>query len=247
MDNISLAIKPEGHQKTYLPILLLIVIFAIGIAVVLLALNQSTRTKTNNLVTQETDSVISAVVEQPVEAKIKKLSCENQNLGIQLFYPVDWECISENINLSSYINIIKDDVIITIGTPAFGFNCTGICTDEYLVNNDDLIVSVYYQDNKVAAIMGGTGHSKKLPGVQVKIIGDALKYRKEIVDILLSLSVTTVTSSPVGVCNNPMVTVCKKEGETCYSYSQGVGGGDDCFAGLKCDGSGADHLTGYCI
>lgn len=58
---------------------------------------------------------------------------------------------------------------------------------------------------------------------------------------------STVSPTPVSTCNNLMVTTCSKEGEKCYVYSQGVGGGDSCFVGLKCDGSGEDHLTGYCI
>jgi len=41
--------------------------------------------------------------------------------------------------------------------------------------------------------------------------------------------------------------VCNKIGELCYSHSQGVGGGDSCCEGYKCDGSGPDGTTGKCI
>ena len=35
-------------------------------------------------------------------------------------------------------------------------------------------------------------------------------------------------------------------GQACNSWSQGVGGGDTCCGGLRCDGSGPDGTTGKC-
>ncbi len=40
---------------------------------------------------------------------------------------------------------------------------------------------------------------------------------------------------------------CQKSGQTCQSFSQGVGGGDNCCSGLKCDGSGPDGTSGICV
>jgi TolA-binding protein len=48
-------------------------------------------------------------------------------------------------------------------------------------------------------------------------------------------------------CNNPGIIRCAKEGETCQNYGQGVGGGDNCLLGLRCDESGPDGTTGKCI
>jgi outer membrane murein-binding lipoprotein Lpp len=42
------------------------------------------------------------------------------------------------------------------------------------------------------------------------------------------------------------LSICKKINQPCQSYSQGVGGGDSCCEGYKCDGSGPDGTTGIC-
>jgi len=60
-------------------------------------------------------------------------------------------------------------------------------------------------------------------------------------------SVTDQKQNTNVTCNNPQITECAKEGENCQSFGQGVGGGDNCLVGLKCDGSGPDGTTGKCI
>ena len=60
----------------------------------------------------------------------------------------------------------------------------------------------------------------------------------------LALGITDKDLETVGTIKTS--NLCKNINQACQSYSQGVGGGDNCCSGLKCDQSGPDGTTGVC-